>query len=91
MIMADPGTPAGTRVRAADLVLKHAKDASEEDIEARLSELDRTTEGPRGNRRTFGDEDLPPFIVTVPFRPPASLAADEPSAKSRGSVPKVAA
>ncbi len=93
MIMADPGTPAGTRARAADLVLKHAQDASEQDIEARLSELDRTTDGAvlHGDGRTLDDEDLPPFIVTGPFRPPASMAADEPSTRSLGSIPKVAA
>ena len=33
-IMVDPGAPALIQVRAADLVLKHATDASEEDIEA---------------------------------------------------------
>jgi hypothetical protein len=32
-IMVDPGAPVPIQVRAADLVLKHATDASEEDIE----------------------------------------------------------
>jgi transposase-like protein len=41
-IMVDPNSPASTRVRAADSVLDHAKQAIEiEDIEARLSELER--------------------------------------------------
>jgi transposase-like protein len=38
-IAADPRTKAGTRVRAANLVLHHARDASEDDIEAGLAEL----------------------------------------------------
>ena len=80
-IMADPGTSARTHVRAAKLVLKHARDASEEDIGARLSELD-------GERRTFDDEDLPPFTIILQARPKASMVADEPSIRSRGSVPK---
>ena len=44
-IMVDPGAPAGTRVRAADLVLKYATEASEEDIEACLSELNGARQG----------------------------------------------
>jgi transposase-like protein len=41
-IMVDPNSPVSTRVRAADSVLDHAKQAIEiEDIEARLSELER--------------------------------------------------
>jgi hypothetical protein len=68
-IAADPGTPACMRVRAADLALTHARNASEEDIEARLSELDRATEADpavlHGDRRTFDDEDPPPFIITL--------------------------
>jgi transposase-like protein len=44
-IMVDPGAPAGTRVRAADLVLRYATEASEEDIEACLSELNGARQG----------------------------------------------
>ena len=41
-IMVDPNTPAASRVRAADSVLDHAAKAIElEDIEARVSELER--------------------------------------------------
>jgi hypothetical protein len=41
-IMEDPEAPASTRVRAADSVLDHAAKAIEiEDIEARVSELER--------------------------------------------------
>jgi hypothetical protein len=41
-VMVDPGTPASTKVRAAESVLSHAAKAIElEDIEARLSELER--------------------------------------------------
>jgi len=44
-IMLDQQTPASTRLRAADLVLSHAAKAIEiEDIEARVSELERATE-----------------------------------------------
>jgi transposase-like protein len=81
-IMADPCTPAGTRVRAADLVLKHAQDASGEDLEACLAGLDCATEatpaGLDGHRRSFDEEDLPPFIVTIPpriAREPPKVAA----------------
>jgi hypothetical protein len=44
-VMIEPGTPALVRVRAADSVLNHASKAIEiEDIEARLSELERAAE-----------------------------------------------
>jgi hypothetical protein len=43
--MVDPGTPASTKVRAADSVLSHAAKTIElEDIEARVSELERAAE-----------------------------------------------
>jgi transposase-like protein len=44
-VMVDPSTPASTKVRAADSVLDHAGKAIEiEDIEARVSELERAAE-----------------------------------------------
>jgi transposase-like protein len=44
-IMIDAGTPASVRVRAADSIFNHAAKAIEiEDIEARLSELERAAE-----------------------------------------------
>src|SRR5215467_5635864 len=44
-IMVDPNAPASTRVRAADSVMSHAAKAIEiEDIEARVSELERAAE-----------------------------------------------
>ena len=44
-IMVDQQTPASTRLRAADLVLSHAAKAIEiEDVEARVSELERAAE-----------------------------------------------
>jgi hypothetical protein len=44
-VMVDPGTPASTKVRAADSVMSHAAKAIEiEDIEARVSELERAAE-----------------------------------------------
>lgn len=44
-VMVDAATPASTKVRAADSVLDHAAKAIEiEDIEARVSELERAAE-----------------------------------------------
>jgi len=51
-IMVDPTAPAASRIRAADSVLGHAAKAIEiEDIEARLSELERTAESSKDGRR----------------------------------------
>ena len=51
-IMVDPNAPAACRIRAADSVLGHAAKAIEiEDIEARVSELERTAESSKGGRR----------------------------------------
>jgi len=53
-VMVDSNTPASTKVRAADSVLNHTTRAIElEDIEARLSELERASEATkqiRGSR-----------------------------------------
>jgi hypothetical protein len=47
--MVDPGTPASTKVRAADSVLAHTIKAIEvDDIEARVSELERAAELQKG-------------------------------------------
>jgi len=44
-VMVDANTPAASRVRAADCVLEHATKAIEiEDIEVRVSELERAAE-----------------------------------------------
>src|SRR6266849_5227323 len=44
-LMLDANTPASTRVRAAEIIVSHAAKAIEiEDIEARLSELERAAE-----------------------------------------------
>jgi hypothetical protein len=44
-VMVDPNTPASSRVRAADCVLDHSAKAIEiEDIEVRVSELERAAE-----------------------------------------------
>ena len=57
-VMVDPSTPPSTKVRAADSVLSHSAKAIEiEDIEARVSELERATEASkagRGAMRRFG-------------------------------------
>ena len=56
-IMIAPGTPARTQVGAADLVLKHGIEASEEDIQRCLAELKRARQPGvpvlAGDRRTF--------------------------------------
>ena len=55
-IMVDPSAPASTRLRAADILLDRTAKAIEiEDIEARVSELERAAEASkpghtRGNR-----------------------------------------
>jgi hypothetical protein len=51
-VMADPSTPASTRVRAADSVLDHSAKAIElEDIEARVAELERAAEANKDGHR----------------------------------------
>ena len=53
-VMLDPATPPATRVRAADSILDHTTKAIEiEDIEARVTELERASGDSSGNRR-FG-------------------------------------
>src|SRR5712691_13184899 len=50
-IMVDPNAPASTRVRAADSVLDHGAKAIEiEDIEVRVSELERAAEASKLGR-----------------------------------------
>jgi len=44
-VMLDPATPPSTKVSAADRILNHAAKAIElEDIDARMSEVERATE-----------------------------------------------
>jgi DNA-binding transcriptional MerR regulator len=51
-IMLDQQAPASTRLRAADLVLTHGAKAIEiEDVEARVTELERAAEDQKNNRR----------------------------------------
>lgn len=50
-LMVDPTTPASVRARAADSVMDHASKAIEiEDVEARVTELERAAEAPRNGR-----------------------------------------
>jgi len=50
-VMVDPNTPASTKVRAADSVLDHsAKSIEIEDLEVRLTELERATEATKDRR-----------------------------------------
>jgi transposase-like protein len=45
-VLVDPNTPASSKVRAADSILDHSAKAIEiEDIEARVSQLERAAEG----------------------------------------------
>jgi transposase-like protein len=45
-VLVDPNTPASSKVRAADSILDHSAKAIEiEDIEARVSQLERATDG----------------------------------------------
>jgi hypothetical protein len=49
--MVDTNAPASTRVRAADSVLDHAKQAIEiEDVEVRVAALEQAAELSKGNR-----------------------------------------
>jgi hypothetical protein len=51
-IMVDQNAPASTRVRAADSIFNHAAKAIEvEDIEARVTELERAAETQKSGRR----------------------------------------
>lgn len=50
-VMVDPNTPASSKVRAADSILDHSAKAIEiEDIEARVSELERAADGLKRDR-----------------------------------------
>ena len=50
-VMVDPTTPPSTKVRAAEAVITHGAKAIEiEDIEARVSELERATEASKQHR-----------------------------------------
>jgi hypothetical protein len=49
--MIDPGTPASVKVRAAEAIFNHAAKAIEiEDVEARVTELERAAEAARNGR-----------------------------------------
>jgi hypothetical protein len=53
-LMLDANTPASTRVRAAEIIVIHASKAIEiEDIEARVAELEKTTERQNAGRRKW--------------------------------------
>ena len=50
-VLIDPNTPASVKVRASEAIFNHASKAIEiEDIEARLSELERAAEESKGKR-----------------------------------------
>jgi hypothetical protein len=50
-IMVDPSAPASTRVRAADSIFNHAAKAIEiEDIEARVTDLEKATEASKSEQ-----------------------------------------
>jgi len=51
-VMLDPSTPPATKVRAASIIVDHAKRAMEtEDIQARLATLEATDAATRAQRR----------------------------------------
>ena len=51
-LMLDPATPPSTRARCSETILSHASKAIElEDIESRLTALERATEGSKDTRR----------------------------------------
>jgi hypothetical protein len=51
-IMVDPNAPASCRIRAADSVLSHAEKSIQiEDLETRLSELERAVDTQKTNKR----------------------------------------
>ena len=51
-VMVDPASPPSTKVRAADSVLDHAAKAIEiEDLDARLTDLERIAESTKDQRR----------------------------------------
>ena len=51
-VMVEPNTPPATKVRAADSVLNHAAKAIElEDVEARVSELERAAAASRSSQK----------------------------------------
>jgi len=57
-VMVDASAPAASRVRAADCVLDHASKAIEiEDIEVRVSELERAANLPKPGRTTSNTGD----------------------------------
>jgi len=50
-VMVDPSTPAAVKVRSADSILNHATKAIEtENLEARLTELERANDSAKGGR-----------------------------------------
>ena len=62
-VMVDGNAPAASRVRAADCILEHATKAIElEDIEARVSELERAAR--RRPNLLRPDDAIPPSIAT---------------------------
>ena len=54
-VMVDQGAPASTRVRAAEAIINHAAKGIEmEDIEARITELERAAGTPKPGERFGG-------------------------------------
>jgi len=70
-IMLDPNAPAGTRLRAAEIVLEQGA-GEMEDIEDRVAELERTARSARKSRKRSADLTL---LKTTPLPGPATTQA----------------
>src|ERR1017187_5313369 len=82
-IMLDTNAPAGTRLRAAEVVLEQATRAIEiEDIEARVAELERAAGSAKRSRKrsailTFTSTKALPGPATTPAQISAPLGSSE--------------
>ena len=76
-ITADVNAPASARVRASDLILRHAKQGIQtEDLEARLATLEQMAEGARGGKAlkgTNGSHRLHALEQLPQFQSPSDL------------------
>jgi hypothetical protein len=70
-IMLDPNAPAGTRLRAAEIVLEQGA-GEMEDIEDRVAELERTARSARKSRKRLADLTL---VNTAPLPSPVTTQA----------------
>jgi transposase-like protein len=82
-IMLDPNAPAGTRLRAAEVVLEQGTKASEmEDLEDRVAKLERTTGSARKSRKRSADLT---WLSAMPLPGPAPTQAQIAAARPDGA------